>query len=175
MKIFKVLFYSMAILLVLQGCNNDEDNVTDPPNNAPVENENENNNNNNNASDDTSDDNQNQDVQDDQSGQDDPLFNFTSFDLDIDYQDNKEIDVDYENENDGMEAEYKDTVNDERLSGDEAFEKLRPIFEELTFDQNTENEAVISEVLTAFDLNNDFTKLELEIKFTDGTEKEYNQ
>src|SRR5690606_30839823 len=132
MKILKVLFYSMAILLVLQGCNNDEDKVTDPPNNAPVENENNNNNNN------ASDDNQNQDVQDDQGGQDDSLFNFTSFDLDIDYQDNKEIDVDYENENDGMEAEYKDTVNDERLSGDEAFEKLRPIFEELTFDQNTE-------------------------------------
>jgi YusW-like protein len=166
MKTLKVLFYSMAILLVLQGCNNDEDNVTDPPNNAPVENENNN---------DNANDNQNQDVQDDQGGQDDPLFNFTSFDLDIDYQDNKEIDVGYENENDGMEAEYKDTVNDERLSGDEAFDKLRPIFEELTFDQNTENEAVISEVLTAFGLNNEFTKLELEVKFTDGTEKEYNQ
>ncbi len=156
MKKILFLLYLMAIVLVLQGCNNDEDNVTDPPNNAPVEN-----------NDDTSGDNQD--------GQDEPLFNFTSFDLDIDYEDNKEIDVDYENENDGMEAEFKDTVNDERLSGDEAFDKLRPIFEELTFDQNTENETVISEVLSAFDLNNEFTKLELEVKFTDGTEKEYNQ
>ena len=45
-------------------------------------------------------------------------IHFTSFDLDIDYADNKEFDVDYENDTDGMEAELKDTVKgNEHLQG----------------------------------------------------------
>jgi hypothetical protein len=154
MRFFKILFYTITVLLMLQGCNDDKDNVSNPPEDVPTENETN---------------NADTDVQNETS------FDFTSFDLDVDYEDNNSYNVDYENENDGMEAKLNDTINNETLQGDEAFERLRPIFEDFTFNKDTSNDEVINEVLQAFGLSDDYTKFELEIQFTDGTEKEYEQ
>lgn len=178
----------IIMFLVLTGCN-DEDQVTDPPQNAPAENDGNianddlNENNNNTTDDDLNENDQN--VTDDDLNENDDnatddapndsLFSFTSFELDIDYEGDKDFDVEYENDQDGMEAEIEDDIHGEKLSGDEAFEKLRPIFETLTFTKETEKEEVISEVLDAFNVNNNFTKFELEVRFDDGTEKEYNK
>jgi len=94
--------------------------------------------------------------------------------LDVEYAENKEYDVDYESESNGLEAEIKDDISNTQIKGDEAFEVLRSIFEQLKFDKDTPNEEVVSEVTKAFDLDEDFQKFELEVKFLDGTEKEYN-
>lgn len=151
-KIFKVFFYSLTVILILQGCNlNDRDQVSSPPKDLPKENEAPALNN----------------------KQDDQSFPFIEFDLDVDYKDQKSFEVSYENDREGMSAEYEDTINNEILRGDEAFERLRPIFESMTFDKNTEENEVISQVVDAFQLNTDYLKLELEITFTDGTKREY--
>lgn len=100
-------------------------------------------------------------------------FSFTHFDLDIDYNEDVDFEVEYEDERNEMEAEIKNDLANEHLKGDEAYSKLEPIFEQFKFDQNTPDDDVISEVLKAFDLDNNFHKFELEVKFNDGTEKEY--
>lgn len=150
----QIFLSALFTVMLLQGCNgNDQDDVSAPPENAPVEHENH-----------TTDTEQNRD-----------LFAFTSFDLDVDYKDNKSYEVSYENENSGMEAEIEDTVNNEKLNGDHAFEQLKPIFENFSFNKDTPEDEVIAEVLSAFELAEDYQQLELEVDFADGTKKEYKR
>ena len=166
MKTLTLILGTPVLALFLLGCN-DEDKVTNVPDNAPVEGTATN------TQTDTNDTTTDTQTDDTQTGG--ATFNFTHFDLDVEYGNNQEYDVDYENETDGMEAEIKDDIGNKVLSGDEAFEVLSPIFEKFTFDQNTANDVVISEVLNAFNLDENYQSLELEVKFTDGTIKEYTK
>jgi|GEM_PF-2589509 len=102
------------------------------------------------------------------------FFLFTSFDLDVKYDVNKEYEIEYEQDRDGLEAELKDDLNNEVLRGEAAFERLRPIFESFTFTKDTERDEVIREVLEAFSLTADYREFDLEIDFSDGTKKEYH-
>lgn len=105
----------------------------------------------------------------------DAPFNFTHFDLDIEYADDKSYDVSYENEASRAEAQIEDEVNNTKLEGNEATNKLVPIFESFTFDKDTPDDEVIDEVLQKFEQPESFLELELEIKFADGTVKEYRR
>ncbi|MGY6208926.1 YusW family protein [Cytobacillus firmus] len=146
--ILKLIISASLSVLLLTACNDDK--VKNPPENAPAENQNN----------ETSNE---------------AAFNFTNFDLEVEYKNNKTIDVDYENEKNGMEAAYQDDLADQNLTSDEAMEKLTPIFEGLSFDQNTEDQEVINQVKDAFSVEDNYQKIELEVKFPDGTEKEYSE
>lgn len=154
MKKLTLLTAFLFFLINIIGCNIDDENVSDVPQNIPVEENGANN-------------------QGDTNQPGESSFNFTHFDLDVDYSENQEFDVDYENELDSMEAEIKDDKANNNLKGDEAFAVLRPIFEKLTFDKNVPKEKVILEVVNAFNLGKDFQMFELEVRFSDGTNKEY--
>jgi hypothetical protein len=155
MKLSKIPFPLLLSLVFLQGCN-DADKASPPPENIPMENDN-----------DLLTNNRNEVTGD-------PVFNITSFDLDVDYSGTDSYEVEYENDLDGLEARIEDEINHQRLNGDEAFEQLRPIFEQFNFDQSTAEEEVMAEVLESFNLDNDFTKLELEVEYSDGIEKKYH-
>ncbi len=171
MKIQFLFLFFILVGFIFYGCNNDEDKVTNPPDDAPAEQENSNRTD---QLDDEVDNNQSSKDTNQNGMQNGREIHFTSFDLDIDYADNKEFDVDYENDTDGMEAELKDTVKgNEHLQGDDAFNRIRPVFESFTFDKNSPDDEVISQVLKAFDLDDNFIEFELEIDFEDGTKKEY--
>lgn len=150
MKKFAWLFVFILFVIVV-GCNDDE-KVTDVTEDIQVE-KNE------------STSNQTTDA----------TFRFTHFDLDVDYRENEEFDVDYENKPNELEAEISDDRNNRHLQGNEAYAELKPIFEKLTFDANTEDEQVISEVVNAFQLGDDFVELELQVTFDDGTTKNYRK
>ncbi|MFK2827232.1 YusW family protein [Bacillus sp. B190/17] len=155
---YKTVISSLLIIGMLQGCNaNDKDHVSSPPKNAPVEKEN------------------NTANQKNAGRNKEDLFNFTSFDLDVDYNNKQSYDVDYENEPEAMDAKIEDTVTNNTLRGNEAFDQLKPIFEKLTFDKETPDDQVIDEVLKAFSLKTDYNKFELAVEFTDGTKKEYEK
>lgn len=157
LKNFRIFLYLLLTIVILQGCNtNDKDNVSAPPENAPIENE----------------DNT---INSQENKENENSFKFTSFDLDVNYKGNKSFDVNYENETDGMEAKIEDQVNNETLRGDDAFTQLSPIFESFTFDKTTPDDEVISEILKAFNLDTNYSKFELDVDFTDGTSKEYKR
>ena len=105
----------------------------------------------------------------------DAPFNFTHFDLDIQYADDKSYEVSYENEASRAEAQIEDEVNKTKLEGNEATNKLVPIFEGFTFDKDTPDDEVIDEVLQKFEQPDSFLEVEVEIKFSDGTVKEYRR
>jgi hypothetical protein len=150
---WKVFLAVPLSFLMLAGCNdNDKEEVKNPPENAPVE-----------------------DISNNTEETEEEAFSFTGFDLDVDYKDNKTIDIDYENEQDGAEAIYQDDINDQNLSSDEAMDKLTPIFEGFNFDQNTDEQEVIKQVKEAFSIEDGYQNFELEIKYSDGTEKEYRE
>lgn len=102
-------------------------------------------------------------------------YNFTHFDLDIKYADNKSYEVDYENEASRAEATIDDEVNNSKIEGNEATNTLVPIFESFTFDANTDSDAVIDEVLEKFNQPDSFLEVEIEIKFADGNVREYRR
>lgn len=155
MKLSKIPFLLLLSLVFLQGCH-DADKASPPPENVPMEKDNDLLTNNGNEV----------------TG--DPLFNITSFDLDVDYSGTDSYEVEYENDLDGLKARIEDEINNQRLNGDEAFEQLRPIFEQFNFDQSTAEEEVMAEVLESFNLNKNFAKLELEVEYSDGIEKKYH-
>lgn len=164
----KLLSLTMcAGLLVLGACGNndanDKDTVKNPPENAPVENGNDN---------DTVD-NTGSSTDNKQNTANTDSIPFISFDLDVDYDNFKSFEVDYDNETDGMEAKIEDELNNRTLRGDEALAELRSRFESYKFDKNTAPDEVINEVIKSFDLKDNYKQVDLEIKFADGTEKEY--
>ncbi|TYR80786.1 hypothetical protein FZC66_10510 [Priestia megaterium] len=149
-KNLSITALSFAAMLALAACNNEE--MESPPPEEEAEEQATNNKNDNNRT-----------------------FNFSEFDLDVEYKGiNNDYDVDYEIERNEMEAKIEDEVNDRTLRGDEALAELSPKFEKLTFDQNTSEEEVKKEVLDIFGLKDDFESFELDIRFADGMEKEYN-
>ncbi|WP_107840525.1 YusW family protein [Metasolibacillus meyeri] len=98
---------------------------------------------------------------------------FTKFSLEVSYGLTEKYEVDYENDADGIEAEIEDKLNGEKLKGNDAYIKLEPLLQKLTFDATTDNASIVSDVLSVFGLPTDYTGFELEMRFADGTEKEF--
>ncbi|MCT6925098.1 YusW family protein [Metasolibacillus sp.] len=98
---------------------------------------------------------------------------FTKFSLEVSYGLTEKYEADYENDNEGIEAEIDDKVNGEKLKGNDAYAKLEPLLQKLAFDATTDNATIAAEVLDAFGLSTDYTEFELEVRFTDGTQKEF--
>ena len=169
MKHVKWLAIPLSLSLLV-ACGDENDDVTNPPENAPTEgtansNDTANNGTNNNgetANDTTATNGHNK-------------FQFTHFSLDVEYSVTKSFEVEYENEISKVEASYEDEINNEKLYGNDAYSKLEPIFQSFKFDENTADDEVIAEVLQGFNLAEDYQKLELEVRFGDGTEKEYRK
>lgn len=141
--------------LILTACGGDKENATNVPNEAPTEQE--------------TGTNTNNTVENNSAN---APFSFTHFDLSVDYAGNKSYDVEYENESTGVEAKIEDDLNNNYVQGNSAADKLIPIFENFTFDAATPNDKIIEEVLNAFNLANDYQEFDLEVRFSDGVEKE---
>lgn len=158
-----VLFSS---LLILSACGNDEDNVnnanTDNNTNTAAEQNNTVPDPNTNTNDGTTTQNESN-----------TTLPFSSFNLDVDYANFQSFEVEYEDDVDETEAKIEDELNNRTLRGDEAFQEMQNRFQQFTFDQNSTTEEVVKEVLQSFELPDNYEKFELEVTFSDGTEKEY--
>ena len=101
-------------------------------------------------------------------------LDYLEFNLDIDYGTKDEYDVELErNKDDTIEAEIEDSINGVKKIGTDAFNELYPLVKKLTIHQKTSKEEAIKEILNVFNLKNDYTKFEVEIKFKDGTKIDF--
>ncbi|HBQ76734.1 MAG TPA: hypothetical protein DD663_07775 [Exiguobacterium sp.] len=143
--------------LMLAGCGNDEastDKVEDGSTNS-------------NTTDDTMQD------KDTVTKNADTDYGFNSLSIEADVEgDNDAIDISYDRDNDGTEAEYR--YKGEQKQGDDAMTELDAKFKNLKIDADTSEKEVISEVERVFAIQ-DASRLEVEIEFSDGTEKEYKK
>lgn len=146
-----------AMSLMLAGCGNDEastDKVEDGSTNS-------------NTTDDTMQD------KDTVTKNADTDYGFNSLSIEADVEgDNDAIDISYDRDNDGTEAEYR--YKGEQKQGDDAMAELDAKFKNLKIDADTSEKEVIGEVERVFAIQ-DASRLEVEIEFSDGTEKEYKK
>lgn len=101
-------------------------------------------------------------------------FGFQSFDLDIDTVDQKDaVDASFDIDVSETEAEYTNQTESKKLSGDEAYAELEPIFKELALTKDMSKEEMIEKVTKAFGVE-DYKEFELEIEFSDGDTQEFS-
>lgn len=88
-------------------------------------------------------------------------------------------DVDYEfsiDRDDGrIEAEVEDEFTNTEIKGKEAFDFIFERMENLAIDANTTFESVSKQILTAFELDENYVEFEVEIDFHDGSKLSYER
>lgn len=165
MKKIYIFLTLMLLSLLIVGCKGTDDNATNVSENAPV-----------------SESGANKPTEADQSGDNnyssvkDPNnipFAFSEFDLHVDYKGNQSFKVEYENEKDGAEASVKNDLKNQKIEGNEAYAELEPLFKKLTFTSQSTDEDVKKEILSVFNIKEEYVKIDLDVKFADGVEKEY--
>lgn|SRR5690625_224651 len=169
-----ILFLGMLVLsLVLVACggNDDADNQSDNMGEDNTAEESEQEADDSAVEDDTESDSDTADSDDMNEKMDE--LDYVDFELEVDYGQDKEYEAEIEQKNGNVKADLEDEINGEDLNGQEAFDKVYPLVEQLTIDKDTEKEDAISEVLDVFDLEDNYTKFELEITFSDGVKMEF--
>lgn len=97
-------------------------------------------------------------------------LNFQEFELDVDYSDDTEYEAEIDKSATGIiEAELEDEGNNIELKGLQAFDEIYPLIEKLDFTKDSSEADIINKVITAFDISQDYTKIEVQIVFNDGT------
>jgi len=184
-----LLMATLLLIVFLAACgtqNNDEANNADQADEGTMNNEDQNNDNNtDDQNDDENMDNENNTTDNnnetDATSNDDMKqkmdeLDYTDFELEVDYGDNKEYEAKIEiddDDNNRVEADLEDDINGVDINGQEAFNKIHPKVKKLTIDANTSKKDAIMEALKAFDLDPDYNKFELELTFKDGKKVEF--
>lgn len=158
-------------LSVVTACTNDSnDNVKNPIVEDLADNTN-------NQENDTTTDPENESIENDndQTAMQEKMdkLDFQEFELEVDYPDDIEYEAEIEKKSTGLiEAELEDEAANIKLKGLQAFDEIYPLVEKLDITKDSSKEDVINKVITAFDLAEDYTKIEVEITFNDGTKME---
>lgn len=98
---------------------------------------------------------------------------FNEFSLEVKYPNNQEYEADYDYENNNVDASIEDDVNNTRVTGNDAAKQLGDILKSLDIDAQTSENDVITKVISAFGVSDNYQAIDVDITFTDGTEKEY--
>lgn len=103
-------------------------------------------------------------------------FGFTELDVNVDFPDMDDmIEITYEEDRDKVEAEYKNQMTETDLSGNDAMDEIEPGLSQLELTTDTPDDEVITQVIEAFGIEDGFTEIEIEVRYPDGTDKEYRQ
>lgn len=98
---------------------------------------------------------------------------FNEFSLEVKYPNNQEYEADYDYENNNVDASIEDDVKNARVTGNDAAKQLGDILKSLDIDAQTSENDVITKVISAFGVSDNYQAIDVDITFTDGTEKEY--
>ncbi|WP_227396663.1 YusW family protein [Jeotgalibacillus aurantiacus] len=110
------------------------------------------------------------------SSQDNTDIPYLEFDIDVDYEGNdNDFETTYDAEGETIKASFEDEQNMMMLSGDDAFQEMQPVLSSFEFTVDTPDEEVINAVIEGFEIEEGFQSIDVEIKFEDGTEKDYER
>ena|SRR5699024_610501 len=99
-------------------------------------------------------------------------LDYKEFDLEVEYANHKEYEAEIEQDHGKIESSLEDELNNVDVEGQEAFDKIYPNVKELDIEKDTEKSEVISQILKAFDLKDNYKEFEVEITFNDGSKLE---
>lgn len=94
-------------------------------------------------------------------------YGFNSFELEIDVEGKDVVDVEYEIKKD-VEAEYENTLKNEKFKDVEALNALDKLFVAILLTKDTTQEQAIEKILEYYQLEG-YSKFDLKVKFDDGT------
>lgn len=120
------------------------------------------------------------DIEDNQTGENPAnlpggTYEFSKFELEVDYPDQAEaLDVNYEEEKDSTDAEYKSIADNLDVESDDAMAQLRPLLEDLAIKEDMTDDEIIARIVETFEIEDDYTKLEAEIIFLNGEQRNLN-
>ncbi|QTD40916.1 YusW family protein [Sporosarcina sp. Te-1] len=100
-------------------------------------------------------------------------IDYAEFDLSVDYGKDQEYEIEIDQENGMVEAKVEDELNNQLLHGQEAFDDIYPKLQQLTITKDTKLEDAIQQVLTTFNLKDNYKEFDLEIKFHDNTKIDF--
>ncbi|GAK12318.1 YusW family protein [Geomicrobium sp. JCM 19039] len=100
-------------------------------------------------------------------------LSFEEFQLDVEYK-SEEYEVDYDYNNGNPEAEIQDTRGGSNIqvAGDEALDQLASILPELDIDEQTSPDELVQAVVEAFDLDETYDELDVDVEFFNNEEIE---
>ncbi|WP_226579102.1 YusW family protein [Halobacillus litoralis] len=101
-------------------------------------------------------------------------FNFTTFELEVDYADTLSYKVDYVYNKEQTKAVIHE-IGEESISGEKAMNQLTPLLRELSFDESSTENEVIHDVFNVFGLDETFKEFNLRVVFQSGEQKEYRR
>lgn len=97
-------------------------------------------------------------------------LSFKEIEVEVSYGHDQEYEVEIEqDENEPIKAKVEDELNQNYLKGQEAFDDLYPRVKQLDLTKDSTKEETISQVLNAFELQDNYEKFEVEITFNDGS------
>lgn len=191
MMLSSILLVFIFATACSNGNNNDLTEPINPDNTADMENEgnangnNESNNgtmneSNENTETNTGVDNNSDNGRDEAKNQDDmkemlQQLDFYEFELEVSYGNDKEFEIQIEHHSNGdVEAEVEDELNDKNINDDlDAFNYIYPNAKKLNVSQDMDKQDAIDQILQAFDLPDDYEKIEIEFEFEDGAKLEF--
>lgn len=98
-------------------------------------------------------------------------LDFYEMEVEVSFGDDQEYEAKIEQDsNRPIEAEIEDELNDVYIQGEEAFDDIYSKVQNLSLTSTSSDEETIEQILTAFDLPDDYEKFEVEIKYDDGSE-----
>ena len=99
-------------------------------------------------------------------------FEFSKFELEVNYPDQEEaIDVNYEEKQDATDVEYRNVTENLDEKGDTALDNLRAPLETLQLKEDMADEEILSRVVKAFKIEDNYTLIEADITWANGEEK----
>lgn len=98
---------------------------------------------------------------------------YDEFELEVEYENNKEYDIEIEQDQGKVEATVDDELTNTSLMGKEAFDEIYPKLEKLEITETTTKEQAIQQALDAFGLKNDYVKFDVKVSMPDGKKIEY--
>ncbi len=100
-------------------------------------------------------------------------LSFKEIEIEISYGNDQEYEAEIEQDtNEPIKAKVEDELNDIYLKDQQAFDDLYPRVKKLDLTKDSSNQETIDAILDAFDLQANYEKFEVEIKFTDGSKLE---
>ncbi|MGI8315260.1 YusW family protein [Halobacillus mangrovi] len=99
-------------------------------------------------------------------------FTFKEFDLEVDYVDRISYEIEFHQSKNTIKATIND-LDQQKVTGQEAYNQLSPLFQEMSFDEDSSEEEVIQDVLDVLDLDQTYKEFELDVTYKNGIEKEY--
>lgn len=177
MKKFTVALLSISFILILGACGSSNNN-TDSNDNQPISEGMENNYNNDNEEDNVSSETNNDENNTGNINEKTEKMNeigIAEFELEVEYAEGEyEAEIE-KSSSDAYEAELEDELNNNNLKGDDAFNHIYDLVKNVDVNPDSNQAEVFEEFLNAFDLEDNYEEIEVEITFDDGSELEYEE